>query len=529
MTALNDAERAVHKWTTEPSKRGVETAPMHSEKTALKPTSRYFPTWLPSRRFIAAVIAIGGMQLMATMDGTIAIVALPKIQNELSLSDAGRSWVITAYVLTFGGLMLLGGRLGDTIGRKRTFIVGVALFTISSLLCALAWDEATLVIARLLQGIGAAIASPTGLALIATTFAKGPARNAATAVFGAMTGVGSVMGLVVGGALTEVSWRLAFLVNLPIGLVMIYLARTALRETQKERMKLDATGAVLATLACTAAVFAFSMGPEKGWISVTTIGSGVVAAAAFVAFAIVERTAENPVVPLNLFFDRNRLATFAAIFLAGGVLFTVTVLIGLYVQEIMGYSALRAGVCFVPFAIAMGIGLGASSQLVSWFAPRVVVIAGGVLVLGAMLYGSTLNRDMPYFPTLVGLIVLGGIGIGMIVVPVALSAIAGVGFDRIGPTSAITLMLQNLGGPVVLAIIQAVITSRTLYLGGTTGPVKYMNAAQLQALDHGYTYGLLWVAGVAVLVGGVSLLIGYSAAQVAHAQEVKDAIDAGEL
>ena len=227
------------------------------------------------RRFIAAVIAIGGMQLLATMDSTVAIVALPKIQDELGLSDAGRSWVITAYVLTFGGLMLLGGRLGDTIGRKRTFIVGVALFTIASILCGVAWDETTLVIARLLQGVGAAIASPTGLALVATTFPKGPARNAATAVFAAMTGVGSVMGLVVGGALTEVSWRLAFLVNVPIGLVMIYLARTTLRETHKERMKLDAAGALLATLGCTAAVFGFSQGPENGWLTPLTLGSGV--------------------------------------------------------------------------------------------------------------------------------------------------------------------------------------------------------------------------------------------------------------
>jgi hypothetical protein len=177
----------------------------------------------------------------------------------------------------------------------------------------------------------------------------------------------------------------------------------------------------------------------------------------------------------------------------------------------------------------MGIGLGASSQLVSWFPPRVVVIAGGTLVVGAMLYGSTINAGIPYFPNLVMPLVVGGIGIGMIIVPLALSAIAGVGFDRIGPTSAISLMLQNLGGPVVLAVIQAVITSRTLYLGGTNGPVKNMNAAQLHALDHGYTYGLLWVAGLAIIVGGVSLLIGYSAAQVAHAQEVKDAIDAGEL
>ena len=530
MTALNDAERAaIHRDAEGGANRSQPLRfPKSSEYPALEQTSRY-PAWLPSRRFIAAVIAIGGMQLLATMDSTVAIVALPRIQDELSLSDAGRSWVITAYVLTFGGLMLLGGRLGDTIGRKRTFIVGVALFTIASILCGLAWNEATLVTARLLQGVGAAIASPTALALIATTFPKGPARNAATAIFAAMTGVGSVMGLIVGGALTEVSWRWAFLINIPIGLLMIRLARKTLRETQRERLKLDAAGAILATLGCTAAVFGFSMGPEQGWLSPLTVGSGVAALVFLIAFLYVERTADNPVVPFELFKDRNRVATFAAVFLAGGVMFTLTVLIGLYVQDIMGYSALHAGVGFIPFVIALGIGLGLSSHLVSLFPPRVLVIAGGVLVLGARLYGSTLNGGIPYFPNLVLPITVGGFGIGMIVVPLTVSAIAGVGFDQIGPVSAIALMLQNLGGPVVLAVIQAVITSRTLYLGGTTGPVKFMDTAQLHALDQGYTYGLLWVAAVAVIVGGAALFIGYTSAQVAHAQEVKDALDAGEL
>ncbi|PXX12090.1 MFS transporter [Mycolicibacterium moriokaense] len=526
MTALNDAERAAIRRDAE---GGANRAhPVHMEYPGSERTGRS-PAWLPSRRFIAAVIAIGGMQLLATMDSTVAIVALPKIQNELSLSDAGRSWVITAYVLTFGGLMLLGGRLGDTIGRKRTFIVGVALFTIASILCGLAWNEGTLVTARLLQGVGAAIASPTALALIATTFPKGPARNAATAIFAAMTGVGSVMGLIVGGALTEVSWRWAFLMNIPIGILMIHLARKTLRETHREPLKLDATGAILATLGCTAAVFGFSMGPEQGWLSPITIASGVAAGVFFLAFVYVERSAENPVVPFELFRDRNRVATFAAVFLAGGVMFTLTVLIGLYVQDIMGYTALRAGLGFIPFVIALGIGLGLSSHLVSSFPPRVLVIAGGVLVIAAMLYGSTLNGGIPYFPNLVIPITVGGLGIGMIVVPLTLSAIAGVGFDQIGPVSAIALMLQNLGGPVVLAIVQAVITSRALYLGGTTGPVKYMDRAQLHALDQGYTYGLLWVAGVAVIVAGVTLFIGYTSSQVAQAQEVKDAIDAGEL
>ena len=524
MTALNDAERAA-------MNRGVDSSQPVPQDSAgrIADLMAKLPSWLPSWGFLSAVIAIGGMQLLATMDSTVAIVALPRIQDELGLSDAGRSWVITAYVLTFGGLMLLGGRLGDTIGRKRTFIVGVALFTIASILCGVSWNEATMVTARLLQGVGAAIASPTGLALVATTFPKGPARNLATAVFGAMTAIGSVTGLVVGGFLTEFSWRFAFLVNVPIGLVMLYLARTALRETDRERMKLDAAGALLATLACTAAVFAFTQGPESGWLSPITLGSGAAAAVFGIAFLIAERTAENPVVPFDLFHERNRVATFAAIFLAGGVLFTLTVLIGLYVQDILGYSALRAGIGFIPFVIGMGIGLGASSQVVRFFQPRLVVIGGGVLVLGSMIYGSTLHQGIPYFPNLVLPITIGGIGIGMIVVPLTLSAIAGVGFDRIGPASAIALMLQNLGGPIVLAIIQAVITSRTLYNGGITGPVKAMNPAQLAALDAGYTYGLLWVAAVAVLVGGAALFIGYTSEQVAQAQEVKDAIDAGEL
>ena len=336
------------------------------------------------------------------------------------------------------------------------------------------------------------------------------------------------MGLVVGGVLTEESWRLAFLVSVPIGLLVLYLARTMLQETQQERMKLDATGAVLATLTCTAAVFGLSMAPEKGWLSATTIGSGLVALVAFVAFAVVERTAENPIVPFDLFFDRNRLAIFAARFLVSGVMLTLMLLVGVYVQTIMGYSPLRAAISFIPFAIAMAIGVGVSSRLVSWFSPRVVVIAGAILVLGAMLYGSTLHRGVPYFPNLVLPLVVGAIGMGMISVPLGLSLIASVGFDRIGPASAIALMLQILGGPVVLAVIQAVITSRTLQLGGTTGPVKFMNAAQLHALDHGYTYGLLWLGGVVILLGGVALLIGYTAQQVARAQEVKKAIDGGD-
>jgi len=501
---------------------------MPVEPTTPGRTSRSLPSWLPSRWFVAAVTAIGGTQLMATMDGMIAVVALPKIQNELGLSDVTRSWVITAYVLTFGGLILLGGRLGDAIGHKRAFIIGVALFTIVSATCGIAWDGGALVVARLLQGVAAAIISPTGMALVATTFAKGPQRNAAMAVLGAIGGISSVLGLILGGALTDVSWRLVFFVNVPIGLLVLWLSRVALRETQKERMKLDVTGAGLATLGCTAMVFGFTMGPAKGWLSPITIGSGVVALGALVAFAMVERTAQNPVVPFSLFLDRNRRATFAIIFLAGGVMFTLTLLISLYVQDIMGYSPLRASVGFIPFAVAVSFGAGLASRLVTRFPPRMVIIAGGVLILVGVVYASTFTRGIPYLPNLGLVLVFVGVGIGVINVPLVLSLIASVEVDRIGPTSAIAVMLRSLGGPVVLAVIQAAVTSRTLQLGGTNGPVKFMTAAQLHALDQGYTYGLRWLGGVIIVVAGIALLIRYTAQQVAHAQEAKKAADAAE-
>ncbi|GFG50525.1 MFS transporter [Mycolicibacterium agri] len=498
----------------------VEPAPPHhTKKPSLK---RRPPRW-----FVAAVTAIGSIQLLTMMDGTIAIIALPKIQDDLGLNDSGRYWVITAYILAFGGLMLLGGRVGDTFGRKRSFMLGVALFTLASALCGFAWNGGALVSARLMQGVAAAVIAPTSVALVATTFPKGPWRNAAVAVFSAMTGIGSVLGLVLGGALTEMSWRLAFLVNVPLGVLAFCLAGAALRETQKERMKLDVTGAVLATLVCTATVFGLSRGPEDGWLAPIPVGSGVIGLSALIAFILVERTAANPIVPFNLFRDRNRLALFAALFLGGGVMFTLMVLVALYVQSVMGYSAMRASVAFLPFAVAVAIGAAASARLVRFFSPRVVLIGGGSLMLCAMLYGSTLTRGASYFPNLVLPLVVAALGIGVVNVPLRLSLIASVGLDRIGPTSAIALMLQSLGGPMVLAVVQVAITSRTLAMGGTTGPVKSMNEAQLNALDHGITYGLLWLAGAVILVGGVVLFINYTAQQVAHASQAKAASDAG--
>jgi EmrB/QacA subfamily drug resistance transporter len=476
-----------------------------------------------------AIIAITGMQLMATLDGTIVIVALPRMQDELGLSDAGKSWVITAYVLTFGGLLLLGGRVGDAIGHKRAFISGVGVFTIASMACGLATDGALLIAARAVQGIGAAVAAPTGLALIATTYAVGHARNRAMAMSAGMQGIGSVLGLVLGGALTVISWRLAFLINLPIGALIIWIALTRLEETRHERLKLDITGALVATLACAAAVLVFTQGPQRGWTDPPVIGAGVAAALLGIGFLFVERRADNPLVPLSLFADRNRVMTFISLFLAGGVLLTLTVMIGLYVQDVLGYSALHAGIAFIPFALALGLGNLITARLAPHIAPRWLIIGGGIFVLGSMLFGSTLTRTIPYFPDLLLPILIGGFGIGVISVILPLCAVAEVGPSEIGPVSAITLMVQNLGGPVVLVVIQAVQVSRTLYLGGTTGPVADMTPAQLDALDAGYTYSLLWIAAVAILVGISAFFIRFSARQIAAAQHTREAVEAGEI
>ena len=246
------------------------------------------------------ILVLSGMQLLVVLDGTVAALALPSIRDALTLSESSANWVISSYVLAFGGLMLLGGRLGDTFGRKRMFIVGVVAFTLTSLLCGLAWNEASLLAGRALQGASAAIAAPTAMALVATTFAPGKPRSQAFAVYAAMTGVGSVAGLILGGVLTELSWRLVFLINVPIGLIVVVGAIVALRESQGERLPLDVPGAVLGTLGCTLLVLAVNEGPN-GWTAPVVVGSFILGALALAAFIVVERRARNPLLPFSLF------------------------------------------------------------------------------------------------------------------------------------------------------------------------------------------------------------------------------------
>lgn len=471
-----------------------------------------------TRAFGLAIMVLGGLQLMVVLDGTVANLALAKVQDDLNLSDAGRNWVVVSYALAFGGLMLLGGRIGDRFGRKRMFITGVALFTVSSLLCGLAFNEATLVAARALQGTGAAIASPTALALVATTFAPGPVRNQAIAIYAAMTGVGSITGLIVGGALTQVSWRWIFLINVPIGIAIIAAALPALRETAPHKLELDVRGAILATIGCTALVFGISMGPELGWDSGAVLGSLALGLLLLAAFLVVERTATNPLLPFSLFADRDRVFTFASIFFAGASLFCTTVYVAQFVQNILGYSPLHAGLAFIPFAIGLGAGSALASKVVVRVEPRWLVLVGAIIMTVGLLYGSTLDGDATYLADLLAPVIGIGFGVGFSVVPLPLCAVAGVGETEIGPLTAITQVAQTLSGPLALAVIGAMATSKTLSEGGTNGAPSGMNDMQLAALGEGYTFALLGCAVCAAIAGLVALFIGLTPAQVAQAQ-----------
>ncbi|MGV9826503.1 DHA2 family efflux MFS transporter permease subunit [Gordonia sp. NPDC003429] len=476
--------------------------------------------------FGPAILVLSGMQLLMVLDGTVAALALPSIRSSLSLSESGANWVITSYILAFGGLMLLGGRLGDTFGRKRMFLFGVLAFTATSLLCGLAWNEPSLLIGRALQGASAAVAAPTAMALVATTFAPGKPRSQAFAIYAAMTGVGSVAGLILGGVLTQISWRLVFLINVPIGILVAVGAIFALRESQGERMALDVPGAVLATLGCTLLVLAVSDGPN-GWARPHVVGSFILGGLALIAFVIVERHAKNPILPFVLFDNTSRVAALVAIFLASMIMTCMAVFISLYLQGILGYSPIQSGLAVVPFAFGLGIAAAIASKLALRIQPRWLVLIGGAVILVGCLYASHIaTRDPAYLPSIGLTVVVIGLGVGFAVIPLTLSVVAGVAPTEIGPLTALAQVAQNLGGAIGLVGVGAMVTSRALSLGGTTAPVETMNATQLAAQASGYGLAFACCAGIAVIAAAVVMFMRFTPEEVAEGQAAQEAANA---
>ncbi|WP_345496507.1 MFS transporter [Nocardia callitridis] len=483
-----------------------------------------------TRVFGPPIFVLGGLQLLVVLDGTVVALALPRIREALGLDEAAGNWIITAYVLAFGGLMLLGGRLGDAFGRKRVFVAGVAAFTVSSLLCGLAWDPISLIVARAVQGMSAAVAAPTAMALIATTYAPGKPRSQAFAVYAALTGVGSVAGLIAGGVLTELSWRLVFLVNVPIGIVVVVGALVWLRESQGARAELDVLGAVLATVGITLLVFAVNEGPG-GWGRWIVIAPAVVAVLILAAFLVVQRRAENPILPFVLFGSASRVAALIAIVLAGAIIMCLAVFISLYLQGVLRYSPLQSGMAVVPFAFGLGIAAALASKLALRFQPRWLVMIGGAIILVGCLYAATITGDRPaYFPSIGVPVITIGFGIGLAVIPLTLSVVAGVRSSEIGPLTALAQVAQNLGGAAGLVVVGALASSRTLSEGGITTPRPNMSEHQIDALASGYSVAFISCAVIAVVAGLAVLLMRFTPEDIAEGQAAQEAAHAnGEV
>ncbi|NUS93201.1 MAG: MFS transporter, partial [Nocardia sp.] len=368
---------------------------------------------MTKRAFGLAILVLSGLQLMVVLDGTVVILALPRLQEEMGLSSSGSAWTITAYGLPFAGLMLLGGRIGDSFGRRRMFVLGVGLFTLASMLCGLAQSEQMLVAARAFQGTGAALAAPTAFALVASTFAPGKVRNQAFAIFGSMVALGSVGGLVIGGALTEASWRWIFLINVPIGVLIVIGALLALRDTHHHRLTLDVRGAFLGTLACALIVWGATEGPELGWGDPLVYGTLIAGAVLLPVFVFAERHVDNPLLPWTLFDSRDRVSTFGVILLASGILGATTYFAGLFVQNVVGYSPLVAGISFIPFTVGVGLGSAVATRLALHVAPRWLLSGAAVVLMAGLGYGSTLDADVGYWSTLLPLFSVIGFGIGI--------------------------------------------------------------------------------------------------------------------
>jgi EmrB/QacA subfamily drug resistance transporter len=431
-------------------------------------------------------VLISVAQLMVVLDATIANIALPYIGQDLDISQANLSWIVTGYALAFGGLLLLGGRLGDLYGRRRIFMTGLIVFAVASLLGGLAQNEALLLGARGLQGFGAALASPAALALITTTFPAGPQRNRAFAVYAAMSGAGAAVGLILGGWLTGLDgvgglefsgWRLTFLINVPIGLVAAFIAPRLLAESESHHGELDIPGALTGTLGLLGIVFGLTQAgkADYGWDHPSTIVSLALGFVLLGIFAVIESRVEHPLLPMRILRNRTRAASFLAMMLAPAAMFAMFFFLSLFIQQIVGYSPLRAGFAFLPFSFGIVIGAGLASNLVSRIDPRYLAGLGTLLasfslfmfsrlsiddspgaVVAALAQGNTAGSDVNYWTSILPWIVTMSIGMGLTFVPLTLTAVHHVKAADSGIGSGVLNTMQQVGGALGLATLSTV-------------------------------------------------------------------------
>ncbi|WP_433014326.1 MFS transporter [Kribbella sp. CA-294648] len=411
-------------------------------------------TGTPARRpgVVLAVILI--TQLMVILDGTVVNIAMPKIQHALDFSPASLSWVQNAYALAFGGLLLLGARAGDLLGRRRVFVTGVGVFTAASLLGGLAPNAELLLAARVLQGVGGAIAAPAALTLLMLTFREGPERLKALGLYSLVSSGGASVGLVVGGMLTDwVSWRWGLFINVPIGIGLVFAARQVLSETPPEKGKFDVAGALTSTLGITSIVYGFIRVAEVGWTSAEVLAAFSVGVVLLVAFVAIERRVSHPIVPLRLFANTDRVAAYVTMLLLVGTMFGMFFFLTQYMQGVLTFSPLQAGLAFLPLT---GL-LFTSSRIVPRLLGRIdggkLMITGSVSVLLGMLWLTRVSEDTSYLGGVVGPLLLFGLGAGMVFIPLTGRALDGVQPEDAGAASGMLNVLQQVGGALGLGIL----------------------------------------------------------------------------
>ncbi|MFH9265029.1 MFS transporter [Streptomyces sp. NPDC017546] len=401
-----------------------------------------------------ALLVIASCQLMVVLDVTIVNIALPHMQKDLGFSTENLSWVVNAYTLTFGGLLLLGGRLGDILGRRRVFVFGVLLFVFASLLGGLSQEGWQLLAARSLQGVGGAIASPTALSLITTTFREGPERNRAFGVFAAVSAGGSAIGLLAGGLLVEwLDWRWVLFVNVPIGLLIAFATPRYIPESERRPGHFDIAGALTSTVGMVLLVYGFIRASEDGWTDAITLGSFAVAVVLLAVFITVERGSKQPITPLRMFRDRNRAGSYAMMLSLAAAMFGMFFFLTLFVQNVLAFSPLRAGLAFLPVSAVIAVSAGLASQLLPKWGPKPFMVVGALLAAVGLGWLTLTDVHSSYLGSILGPMLVFGFGMGMQFVSLTLMAVSGVAPKEAGAASGILNATQQVGGSLGLSIL----------------------------------------------------------------------------
>jgi EmrB/QacA subfamily drug resistance transporter len=457
------------------------------------------------RWFALALIVVA--QFMVVLDVAIVNVALPSIKTDLHFSEVDLQWVITAYSIVFGGFLLLGGRLADLLGRRRLFVIGLAVFTVSSLLDGLAWSEGSLIAFRLLQGLGAALLSPAALSILTTTFTEGRERNLALGVWGAASGSGGAAGVLLGGALTSsLSWSWIFFVNVPVGIAVMAATPFLLRESRADlkHRNFDFAGAASITGGLMLLVYAMTRAAQHGWGTASTIGLLSIAAALIATFFVIESRSHAPLLPLRIFRLRTLTASNAAGLLMGGAIFAQFFLLTLYMQQVLHYSALKTGVAYVGLTLTIIVFSGVAQGLVTRIGIRWVLPAGLALSTGALVWFARLPVHGTYFKDLFPPFIISGLGLALAFVPISIGGLTGVRQADAGIASGLINTTQQIGGAVGTAIATTVATTFTAHYVSSHAGVTATSGA---ALTHGFQVGFYVLAALAAAGALISAVL----------------------